>query len=996
MRQVLCSQLIGREEEMALLAESLAAAHTGHGHALILVGEAGVGKSRLAREIEALAHESGDQILRGRATEGPTAPYRPLAEALLAGLRESKPPDVPELRPFRPILGRLIPEWRAGEAQTAGISSWADDSLVLLGEAILRLLRVFAGRTAVGSARPTSGCSLLILEDLHWADVDTLAVIEYLIDNLATEPVLLLGTIRSEEESEALRLAHRMAARRAGGLVELPRLDRTGVERMTRVCLTAPDEPPNRTDAPTTYPESVVDLLVAYTEGLPFLVEELLAAWIDSGALLRGPDGWEAVEELRPVTPLTFADMVNRRLAAVGQEGASLLELAAIQGHHFDWTLLPPASGLHDRGVLDCLQSAIDAQLVVSTPAGPNRASFAFRHALIRTAILARLLPPQRADLSARMLTVIEQLHPGLPAEWCDLAAGLAEAAGKSDRAAELLLQSGRQAVARGALATAESVLDRAGNLAPENGPLWCEAMEALGEALSLAGKWERVFAVGERLLTVLERQPGQQERCSGVYLRMARAALAAAGWDEASRYLDAAWGHIADSPPAGLLAQLDALRAHLAVERARLDEAAAFAQSALDGAERTAQPEVACEALEVLGRCARVHDLDRAAAAFERARAIAEENGLSIWRIRAMHELGTLDIFSGCRLDRLLEARTLASEAGALATAAMVDIQIAAVHSNRGEFQEELAVARRSREMARRFHLSVTEAAALLFEATAYGHLGRRREMEAAIGEALRLAGNEPDIVAGIWEARAFASLMEEKRARALSEVEMAMAATAGLPATTPGPYRGLWALLRTIEGEDGPEACEVVRESGATILPINCAYLSLSEAITLGRSGQGEKAATTVRQAHADLAGREWFRSLGLRLVAEVALQDGWGDPAAWLWEAYTCFEPRGYERVAAACKALLRRAGVTVAPGGRSYSGVPAHFRALGITRREMDVLALVADGLSNREVGERLYLSPRTVEKHVASLLAKTDTRTRAQLAALAVAPTASRQ
>lgn len=981
MRQVLCSRLVGREEEMALLAEDLATAGVGQGHAIFLLGEAGVGKSRITREVEALARGESIQVLRGRAVEGSTSPYRPIAEALHSGIRTSGPPDVPALKAYRSILSRLIPEWRGEDAPAATVGSdAADDPSLLLGEAILRLLRV------LGSG---SAC-LFVLEDLHWADVDSLAVVEYLIDNLATEPVLLLGTLRSEEPSAARSQARRTAARRAGRIIELPRLDRESVERMAQLCLSEAGGPAEQREATDAYPEPVVDFLASYSEGLPFLIEELLAAWIDVGALAYEAGRWEAASELPPIAPLTFGDTVNRRLAALDGETCRLLELAAILGRHFDWTLLPQATGVSEQVVLERLGAAIGAQLVGVDHAvadSPDRVAFAFRHALTRAAILDRLLPPQRALLSLQMLAVIERIHPELPGAWCDLAAALAEPAGRMGQAAELLLRSGRRAVVDGALATAESILDRALRLAAEDSALGIEIAEVLLEALALAGKWERVFAVGEDVLQVLEREPGQEERTAGIYLRMARAALAAARWDDAPRYLDAAGRQIGRQ--SDLLARLDALRAHLAIERSRLDEAASFAQSALEGAERTGQPEVACEALEVLGRCARVNDLDRAEAAFERAREIADENGLGVWRIRALHELGTLDIFRGARLERLLEARELAVEAGALATAAMVDVQIAAAHDDRSEFDAVLAVARRSRDVARRFHLTVTEATALLFEAMAHSHMGHRSQMEVAIGSALRLAGDEPDIIAGVWEARAFASLLEEKRAQALSEVEMAMTAIRGLPATTPGPYRGLWALLRSMEGLDGPAACTEVRRSGATILPINRAYVAYAEAITLARSGRRREATAAVVRTDAEMAGREYFRYIGLRLVSEIAVKDGWGDPTAWLWQAHTYFVRDGYERLAAACAGLLRQAGATVPRTGRSYSGVPPRFLALGVTRREMEVLKVLVEGLSNREIGERLYLSPRTVEKHVASLLAKTETRTRIQLAALAV-------
>jgi DNA-binding CsgD family transcriptional regulator len=196
------------------------------------------------------------------------------------------------------------------------------------------------------------------------------------------------------------------------------------------------------------------------------------------------------------------------------------------------------------------------------------------------------------------------------------------------------------------------------------------------------------------------------------------------------------------------------------------------------------------------------------------------------------------------------------------------------------------------------------------------------------------------------------------------------------------------MWALLRSANDLEGPAACGLVRRSGASVNPINRGYVGYAEAITLGRAGRGHEASAAAARADADLAGLDWFHHCARRVLAEAAIADGWGDPAAWLWEAHAWFESAGQERLAAACRSLLHRAGVPGAHTSRRHSGVPARFRSLGVTRREMDVLSLLADGLSNRELGERLYLSPRTVEKHVASLMAKTQTRTRAQLAALA--------
>src|SRR5690606_21926897 len=125
------------------------------------------------------------------------------------------------LEPFRPALGRLVPEWRQPGATVP------NDSLVVLAEAVLRLLRV------VGDGR---GC-LLFLDDLHWADPDTLAILRYLTQNISSEPVVCLGALRPEDGPAARELVSTLVAQRAASELRLDNLDPAGVAAMARACL---------------------------------------------------------------------------------------------------------------------------------------------------------------------------------------------------------------------------------------------------------------------------------------------------------------------------------------------------------------------------------------------------------------------------------------------------------------------------------------------------------------------------------------------------------------------------------------------------------------------------------------------------------------------------------------------------------------------------------------------------------------------------------------
>ena len=112
-RPTLCPTLIGREHEMAVVGQAVELAHNGLGSSILLLGEAGVGKSRLAREARSLGQQQRMLAFWGRCVDGgQSTPYQPFSEALLAGLRGQAPPEVDALRPFKPMLGRLIPHWR--------------------------------------------------------------------------------------------------------------------------------------------------------------------------------------------------------------------------------------------------------------------------------------------------------------------------------------------------------------------------------------------------------------------------------------------------------------------------------------------------------------------------------------------------------------------------------------------------------------------------------------------------------------------------------------------------------------------------------------------------------------------------------------------------------------------------------------------------------------------------------------------------------------------
>jgi DNA-binding CsgD family transcriptional regulator len=966
--QVLCPVLVGRDEEARRLRAALAAAEAGRGGTVLLAGEAGIGKSRLVRETARAAGERGLTILAGRAVAGGVpVPYRPFAEALTSAGRAGRLPVSEELARFRPVLGRLIPEWRPTQPAPG------EESPVFLGEAVLRLLRALA---------PDTGC-VLVLEDLHWADQETLALLEYLADNLAAERVLCVGTFRAESPAPsrpvlsgpapsgsgpssagAAVLASALAARGAAAVLPLGRLDPAAMADMTRACLDATD-----------LPDEVHGVVAERAEGIPFLVEEILAGLVGEGALAERDGRWHAAGLGAPAVPATFAEEVRRRLDTMSAESRQVVSAAALLGRRFDWDLLGPVTSLAGAAVVAALRDGVGLQLIAAEGEG-----FRFRHALTHEAVLAGLLPPERALLAGRALAAVQAAHPDLPGAWCTLAADLAGRAGDAAAAGALLLEAGRRDLAAGALASAEHTLIRAGELA---GPgLRTSVDEALTEVFAMSGQVDRAIETGKMLLA---RLGPPSPRAANLHLGIARAAIAGARWAEAAASIEIA----RESPGAGP-ASIDACAALLAAGRGRLEEADQLARAALHAAEdgrdgQPVQPEVACEALEVIGRVARQRDLEAAERAFARAADLAAAHGLQLWRLRALHELGTIDQLRTESVKRLEQARELAVAQGALALTATLDLQIAAGQNKQFRADEALAAARRSAEASRRFHLA-TLPMALIFEATAYAIRGEERQMEDRIAEAAALAPDDQDVLGCAWgHCRATVCLLAEDLGGAHARMTTGAGLLLSSPATIAPPFLGIWPLLGAVLGRDGGDAAARVRAAHGTRHLVVAALLGFADAVLAGRQGRADDAEAAFAAADRQMGPLvAWYRQYARRLAAEAALADGWGDPVAWLRQATPYFAERGDDRVAAACRSLLRRAGAPVPRHKAGDADLPGPLAALGVTEREADVLRLVAQGLGNREIAERMFLSPRTVEKHVASLLTKTGLR-RGQLA-----------
>jgi hypothetical protein len=184
---------------------------------------------------------------------------------------------------------------------------------------------------------------------------------------------------------------------------------------------------------------------------------------------------------------------------------------------------------------------------------------------------------------------------------------------------------------------------------------------------------------------------------------------------------------------------------------------------------------------------------------------------------------------------------------------------------------------------------------------------------MEAALHEALELSPDDLHVEGAAWlTARGLLSLVQEERSRALEELDRGMSLLRQTSAL-PYPMRAVWALVPTVEKEDSERARQEVQESGAALLPVNRAIVEYAEAVARGQTGDRHGAERAFERAEALVKARpgaSGLRFLSLRLVAEAALHDRWGDPVDWLKQASAGFETGSHDRLASASRGLLRQ--------------------------------------------------------------------------------------
>ena len=1003
--------LVGRSAELSELLGLCAGAPGG---SVLVAGPAGVGKTRLLDELAARVEASGTLVLRGSAVAG-GGPYRPLAESLL----RAAPPTLAEherLVPFRAVLARLLPAWPAAPAAR----EYVVDPVLVLGEAVVELLRVAAADRRC----------VLLLDDLHWADRETLRLLEYLAPALDGEHVVLVGAARDDESSPVHALRRRLR------VLPLRRLPDDDVATLARHCADGP------------LSDDVSRFLATAADGLPLLVEELFAGLVEDGRVRRDALGWHSAAPLAVRVPEAFADVVRQRLDRIPGEVRELVRTAAVLGGDPDWRLIAAASGAELGAVAAALPVAVDVGLFVD-----DGGSLRWRHALTRDAVWGALSPPERAH---RCSAAAAALSPA-PDDRLALVAGLWARGGAPGRAADLLLRLGRAQIDAGALAAAADTLadaaDQTGLDATQNHPAARAAAHSATAAQAaaacanptisaaahagptsdatvhtdantrtaaradhgdradaIAAERVRALALGGRVDEALAI--GQLAAARGsrpVAVQLARACVSAERWEPARRWLNRAaspeggelpastdiadpadraaiadpadpTGHAAFGGPAD--PAVLALAAHVALAEGDRDEAVRLAAAAVADGERAGHVETVCEALEITGRAQRRADPAASRAAFVRGERLAGAHGLVPWRLRALAELGALDMVEAGDTDRLVEARRLAEECGMLGLAVGLDLQITANTFGSDGPVTALLLARRCVEQSTRLRLSGPATHAGMFVARGLFWAGEVRASDALFDELARTALDPTYVRSARAAVGGFAAWLGHDPVAAVASLGESVAQLRVSSVANAAPVWGHWALLATVVHPDDVAPLAELRASDLLVQSSNRAAVHYAEAVLAHRDGRADIAAELLARGDATL-GRRRFERLLLRCLM-LGADDA---PGQLLQEAIAHCDPRGEVQLARWCRDRLRRAGRPVPRPTRDHTAVPERLRGLRATGCELEALRLVGSGSTNAEVAAHLHLSVRTVETNVVSnLLAKTGAADRGGLAA----------
>ena len=470
---------VGRDDELEVVVTAWKRATTGERRMVMVAGEPGIGKTRLAAELAARVSDHGGVALHGWCDEDLGRPYQPWVQALSAFVRASSGDDLDAYTAgIAADLSRLVPELVTTLSDAASANAIDPESeRARLFDAVDMLIE------RVSAEQPV----LFVLDDVHWADRPTLGLLRRLVQSDRPGAVLFLVTYRDTDVDRRHPLAEVLADFRRE-----PRVARLSLGGLDEAGLGALLADRAGHDAPPEF----VRVLLDETEGNPFFVEEVVAHLVETGAIYQRDGAW--VSDVAPADlglPEGVRDVVGRRLSRLSDAANDLLTVAAVVGREFDLVSTITAGAFDRDASLDALDAAIGTGLVTEVPGAPGQ--YSFSHALVRQTLLEEISGARRARLHWR---VGEALAAGRVASastvafhLCEgvLAGDVTRAAGAAIAAADAAYTGAAADEARMLAQRAIGVLDDANADEPE---LRCRALLTIGESDSAL---QQDFAAG-------------------------------------------------------------------------------------------------------------------------------------------------------------------------------------------------------------------------------------------------------------------------------------------------------------------------------------------------------------------------------------------------------------------------------------------------------------------------------------------------------------------
>ena len=965
------SPLVGRSTEMDQLAAGLERVAHGQGCTMFLVGEAGIGKTRLAHEALTLAREQGFLVLEGSAyaLEGRLA-YAPILAIFGPLLRRLDSPRQAQLVSGLPDLGRLFNDLRLPAPLPLGDPALEKTRLF---EAVARLLERLARETPV----------LLFLDDLHWADPASIELLHYLARGIADQSVLVLGTYRAEEIDTARGLRQLLTSlRRAGQALEVtpPRLEPEAVAELAAGMLGSEA------------PGELLTLLNARAGGTPLFVEALIRSLIDADQLRKRGEGWTLGTDLTLVLPPNIRDLILERLRHLNATERRVLDLIAISGGAVSHAVLHEVLGWDDEVLLETVQRLSMNGLVVED-VGSADVTYTLTHPLIQEVAYDELPEMARRQTHAAFAAALERLRP----DDLDRLARHYQSAGSlvdANRALEVLLAAGERAYSLFANDQAARHFGTALGFMRE-GPrteMLPSVLERLGEAWERVGETAAAIAVWSEASTLYERA-----RNASATARLQRR-LALAEWDRghfdnAQAHLETGLRALDGSEPSAELADLLHARVILLGRRGDDKGLSAAATDLATLAEQLGSRGVLAEAYFAQIRSfSAERDVVVARELAQRALNEAEVAGEPLLVQRA-HDILALFAYALGEHSVARHHATLslavARQLGAPTLEVYPRNRLVSVDLMAGKWEEALRESAELVATARRLGFARGIAGALGMRGLVHVYRGDLDEAATCLAEAHDIFGGGTMFDHHIFRQVAVAEMMLALERADVAGVVAALSRLDQMLTPTDFPLlvQALLAEAQVMVGK--PEhALTIVQDFMAQAPPDNVFATALgSRSKGLAQQALGQ---TTEALAYLDQASRA-FESAAMPFDAAraslewatlAAATDGAAAAQA-LQESLAVFERLGARRYARRARRLLYKLGI------RPSSTLRPHTSAPPLSPRELEIVLLVADDMTNAEIAERLIISPRTVTTHLDRIYTRLGINSRTALVRYAI-------